>query len=176
MESAHESLTTVELASGGTPVTAGGVSTSNSEAHMNGNINNQQEHQEGDDSRRVVMSAPEGDNTALRQGTISSARFNILCTMVGGGVLSLPMAFQKTGNGLFGPFLSVVTAMITEFCFRIIIASTRRLSPVRESTTVIGKDSFETLASFVFGEKHGFLFGRWLVIAMCYFGSVVRRF
>jgi amino acid permease len=111
------------------------------------------------------------DGSTLRQGSISSARFNILCTMVGGGCLSLPMAFQKTGNGFLGPFVLVVTAAITEYCFRIIIAATRRLSPVRESTTVIGKDSFETMASAAFGSQ-GFLFAKWLVTAMCFFGAV----
>lgn len=116
-----------------------------------------------------------GDGTTLRQGTISSARFNILCTMVGGGCLSLPMAFQKTGNGLFGPLLLVITAIITEFCFRIIVASIRRLSPVRESTTVIGKDSFETMASAAFGAQ-GFLFAKWLVTAVSYRTVVECRF
>lgn len=105
------------------------------------------------------------DDGPVRQGTISSARFNILCTMVGGGCLSLPMAFQKTGNGLFGPFLLVLTAMITEFCFKIIIATTRRLSPVHEGTTVIGQDSFESMTSAAFGSK-GFLFAKGLVTAV----------
>lgn len=111
------------------------------------------------------------DGSNLRQGTISSARFNILCTMVGGGCLSLPMAFQKAGNGLFAPFFLVLTAAITEYCFRIIVAATRKLSPVQESTTLIGKDSFETMASAAFGSQ-GFLFAKWLVTAMCFFGAV----
>jgi Transmembrane amino acid transporter protein len=109
--------------------------------------------------------SPSTGDAPLRQGTISSARFNILCTMVGGGCLSLPMAFQKTGNGFFGPMLLVITAFITEFCFRLIVAAIRRLSPVRETTTVIGKDSFETMASAAFGAQ-GFLFAKWLVTAV----------
>ena len=105
--------------------------------------------------------------TPLRQGTISSARFNILCTMVGGGCLSLPLAFQSTGNGLLGPVLLILTAVITEFCFRLIVKTIRRLSPVQESTTVIGRDSFETMTSAAFGPK-GFLFAKWLVTAVSF--------
>lgn len=151
MEVNHESLATVEMT---------GDENGTAAADTNGNGN---ESGTGNDSRDVVMT--DGNGGPLRKGTISSARFNILCTMVGGGCLSLPMAFQKTGNGLFGPLLLVLTAMITEYCFRIIIAATRRLSPVRESTTAIGKDSFESMASAAFGAQ-GFLFAKWLVTAV----------
>ena len=44
-----------------------------------------------------------------RMGTIQSATFNIWSTMVGGGSLSLPLAFTKTGNILMGPMLLIVT-------------------------------------------------------------------
>jgi len=81
------------------------------------------------------------------------------------------MAFQKTGNGFLGPLLLMLTAVITEFCFRIIITATRRLSPVNANTTAIGKDSFETMASAAFGPE-GFVFAKWLVTLMCFFGIV----
>jgi len=42
-----------------------------------------------------------GEGVAGRQGSIASTRFNILSTMVGGGSLSLPLAFQKSGNALY---------------------------------------------------------------------------
>ena len=61
----------------------------------------------------------DGDN--VRVGSISSARFNILSTMVGGGCLSLPLAFQQSGNALVGPLLLVVIALITDFCFRLLL-------------------------------------------------------
>ena len=125
----------------------------------------------GDESAAIQNNSDDvaspGSDSLLRQGTISSARFNILCTMVGGGCLSLPMAFQKTGNGLFGPILLVITAFITEFCFRLIVAAIRRLSPVQEGTTVIGNDSFETMAGAAFGSK-GFIFAKWLVTAVSF--------
>ena len=112
-----------------------------------------------------------------RQGTIRSARFNILCTMVGGGCLSLPMAFQKTGNALGGPLCLLVTAGVTEYCFRIILVactrsststSTRRTST---TTTQIGHDSFEDMARTAFG-RQGYRGAKHLVTAMCFFGAV----
>jgi amino acid permease len=110
-------------------------------------------------------------NVQLRQGTILSARFNILCTMVGGGCLSLPMAFRKTGNGLVGPCLLILTAALTDACFRMIIGSVRRLSPVSTDETVAGKESYESLANATFGAR-GHFYTKWLVTAVCFFGAV----
>ena len=59
-----------------------------------------------------------------RMGTIQSATFNIWSTMVGGGSLSLPLAFTKAGNILVGPILLMVTAVLTEFCFGLLIDAT----------------------------------------------------
>jgi amino acid permease len=64
-----------------------------------------------------------------RQGTISSARFNIWSTMVGGGSLSLPLAFAKTGNLLVGPVLLISTAWLTQFCFGVLLDAARLVSP-----------------------------------------------
>jgi hypothetical protein len=63
------------------------------------------------------------DPTDIRIGTISSARFNILSTMVGGGCLSLPLAFQQSGNALMAPLVLLATALITDFCFRLLVSS-----------------------------------------------------
>jgi amino acid permease len=102
-----------------------------------------------------------------REGTTESARFNILNTMVGGGSLSLPLAFQTSGN-LFGMFLLVVTAVITEFCFRILVKSARLLSPITQHP---GQDSFESISRAAFGQRVG-VFSRGLVMSMCFFGIV----
>jgi hypothetical protein len=154
----HESLVTVDMAEGamGRESLVGASSNIPEEINENGDANNDNNTEE--QQHEVVVT--DGHAAPLRQGTISSALFNILCTMVGGGCLSLPMAFQKTGNGLFGPFLLILTALITEFCFRIIITSVRHLSPVRDNSSVIGKDSFETIARAAFGTR-GFLFAKW---------------
>jgi len=106
-----------------------------------------------------------------RLGTISSARFNILSTMVGGGALSLPMAFQKTGNGLLGPLFLIATAIITGFCFRVLLTSARTLSPVSPTSTSPGKDSFESVASAAFGPKAN-IFSMGLVVSMCFAGII----
>jgi amino acid permease len=65
-----------------------------------------------------------------RQGTISSARFNIWSTMVGGGSLSLPLAFAKTGNLFLGPLLLISTALLTQFCFGVLLDAARLVSPL----------------------------------------------
>lgn len=108
--------------------------------------------------------------TTSRTGTISSARFNLLSTMVGGGSLSLPLAFQKTGNILLAPLLLILIAALSEFCFRVLANSTRVLSPMRD-TSVPGKDSFESIAQAAFGRR-AHMFSMALVVVMCFFATV----
>ena len=167
MHSNHASLATVDMgpeegrARSGSPI-------ANIPEQVNENGVSEESPTNGLENSEGVVT---GNNDApLRLGTISSARFNLLCTMVGGGCLSLPMGFQKSGNALMAPILLLLTAIITEFCFQVLVSSARKLSPVRANTAVIGKDSFETLASAAFGIK-GFLFTKWLVTAMCFFGA-----
>jgi len=126
---------------------------------------------EGETMTEDVDPPVDVDTQSGRQGTTASARFNILSTMVGGGSLSLPMAFQKAGNALFGPLLLFLTAVITEFCFRTLVNSARFLSPVSNYETRPGKDSFESIASAAFGNK-AYLLSKILVTAMCFFGTV----
>jgi len=85
------------------------------------------------DADGVDVSDEGGRREKTRHGTTASARFNILSTMVGGGSLSLPLAFQKSGNALLGPVLLVATAVITEFCFR--VHGTLRMLSFRRSGT-----------------------------------------
>ena len=106
------------------------------------------------------------DTVAERIGTTSSARFNILSTMVGGGSLSLPLAFKKSGNCLMGPVLLLVTAVVTEFCFRLLIRSARTLHPVTGRTKNPGIDSFESISAAAFGPK-ALIFSKVLVVLMC---------
>jgi amino acid permease len=72
----------------------------------------------------VVDESPPPSPRRERMGTIQSATFNIWSTMVGGGSLSLPLAFTKAGNGLFGPILLISTAILSEFCFGLLIDTT----------------------------------------------------
>jgi amino acid permease len=120
----------------------------------------------------LVSEASDDSNGAEeRMGTVSSARFNMLSTMVGGGSLSLPLAFQRSGNALLGPFLLLLTAAITEFCFRVLVSSARMLSPVPPDHKIPGTQSFESVSAAAFGPK-SYLFSQALVMAMCFFGSV----
>jgi len=107
----------------------------------------------------------------MRNGNLWSARFNILCTMVGGGCLSLPFAFQKSGSIGCGIFMLLTTAVITEYIFRIIIKSIRKLSPVNDNETRMGTDTFETMTGAAFGTP-GLVFGKFLVFCMCMFAAV----
>ena len=111
------------------------------------------------------------DTVTERIGTTSSARFNILSTMVGGGSLSLPLAFHKSGNALLAPALLILTACVTEFCFRLLVRAARTLHPVTGSTHTPGTDSFESLAAVAFGPK-ALIFSKILVVLMCFFGTV----
>jgi len=109
------------------------------------------------------------DDDDVRIGSISSARFNILSTMVGGGCLSLPMAFQLSGNALIGPVMLLVTGVITEFCFRTLVVSAVRLNEPHRTRP--GKDTFESITSAAFGPK-AYVFSMGLVVLMCFFGTV----
>jgi amino acid permease len=91
--------------------------------------------------------------------------------MVGGGSLSLPMAFQKSGTLMLGPLIMIAVAMITEFCFRIHVYSARIRKPVGAHDTAKGTDSFESIAAAAFGPKM-YVFGAFLVTSMCFFGTV----
>jgi amino acid permease len=115
------------------------------------------------------------DTDDIRTGTISSARFNILSTMVGGGCLSLPLAFQKSGL-LVGPMILVITAGITEFIFRTHVESSRiygrsNNNNNNSNNTTKGVDTFEGIAGIAFG-KCMVQFCKLLVTLMCFFGTV----
>lgn len=113
-------------------------------------------------------------NESERIGTTASARFNILSTMVGGGSLSLPLAFKKSGNALIGPIMLLGTAIVTEFCFRLLVRSARTLHPVSGDGTThapVGYDSFESLAAAAFGPR-ALVLSKILVVLMCFFGTV----
>lgn len=114
-----------------------------------------------------------GMDGRLRQGTISSARLNIWSTMVGGGSLSLPLAFGKTGNALLGPLLLILTAAITEFCVRVLLDAARTMSVNNggRDPRVRGTDSLESISAAAFGVT-AFRLSTALVYCMCFFGIV----
>lgn len=105
----------------------------------------------------------------LRIGSISSARFNILSTMVGGGCLSLPLAFSQSGNAGVGPLMLIGTGLVTNFCFDKLVQTSRRIHPPHP--TVSGVDTFESITSEAFGPVANVL-SMGLVVLMCFFGTV----
>ena len=151
-------------------------------------VNNNYDDDNGDEDQVLLTdgdgifnttTSNDSNNTTdqcIRVGTVSSARFNILSTMVGGGCLSLPLAFQKSGNGFIGPLLLLVTAAVTEFVFRIHIQSARLLHTTTGNNNQNrqqgrGNDSFENVAATAFGTTMR-TFCTALVLFMCFFGTV----
>lgn len=65
------------------------------------------------DDAGAIINNDDGNNNK-RQGTISSARYNLLSSMVGGGCLSLPLAFHQTGNLFIAPLLLVITSLLAQ--------------------------------------------------------------
>jgi amino acid permease len=139
-------------------------------------------------------------NDSRRRGTIFSARFNIWSTMVGGGSLSLPLAFAKTGNALVGPLILLLTAVLTEFCWNVLLDAADMSTPsttARSETTIPrssdngdesnqpssqhqerrpcrlprGSNSLESISAAAFGST-AYSLSTLLVYFMCFFGIV----
>ena len=64
-------------------------------------------------------------SSPLRKTTLFFGTFNLVATIVGGGVLSLPLAFAKAGIGL-ATVLMVFAAVITDFSLYILCCCARR--------------------------------------------------
>ena len=110
----------------------------------------------------------------LRKGTISSARFNILSTMVGGGSLSIPLAFHQGGNVFLAPLLLLLVAGLVEYSIYFLVQAGQmsvtnpRRSLQNEDSRVKGNVSYESTALAAFGmrAKYGAMA---LVSTICFF-------
>ena len=60
-----------------------------------------------------------------KQGTVKSSIFNLVSTIVGGGVLSLPYAFRQTGFALGAVILGLV-AIMSAYSAHLLVACGRR--------------------------------------------------
>ena len=120
-------------------------------------------------SNNITYDNSNGGDSNVRIGSISSARFNILSTMVGGGCLSLPLAFSQSGNAGVGPLMLLVTGAVTNFCFQRLVKVSRQLHPL--DATKPGTDTFESITSEAFGPIAN-LMSMGLVVLMCFFGTV----
>ena len=144
---------------------------------------------DGDSVEYINAAAPSasqnehGDAEDMRQGTVLSASINILSTMVGGGSLSLPLAFTQAGIGAVAPITLVVIAISSEFCMHCLVEGgnavvARRTRRAAATTTVTETDesrkgtlSYELIASEAFGPK-GYTAAMLLVSVVCYFATV----
>jgi len=77
-----------------------------------------------------------------RTGTISSAVFNLTTTMVGGGVLSLPYAFSKSGV-ITGFLLLLLFGIVADFTVYSLVSCSRRS----------GQPAFEGVAKAALGQS-----------------------
>jgi len=125
----------------------------------------------GDDFSTASLNDPNlpSDHASpYRQGTIWSARINLLTSMVGGGSLSLPLAFSQAGNAFMAPVLVVFAAITAEFTLSALMNANTRASHVTGS---FGGSSFESVATAAFGERARY-FSMCLVILVCYIGTI----
>jgi len=99
-----------------------------------------------DDTSNANGNRTNTENKALplREGTLSSARFNILSTMVGGGCLSLPLAFHQAGNGFLGPLLLVFIAVLVRYSIYFLIESSQLSISSTSSNTSTSSSSTST--------------------------------
>jgi amino acid permease len=96
------------------------------------------------------------DEGNMRKGTIASARFNILSTMVGGGSLSLPLAFHQAGNSLLAPLLLVCIAFLVQKSIHYLVQAAILSHPEddsKENQKSKGNKSFDSVASAAFGDR-----------------------
>jgi len=114
-----------------------------------------------------------------RQGTISSARFNLLSSMVGGGSLSLPLAFHQTGNLFMAPVILIITSILAQQSILFLIkAGVYATTSNREQRANInsisnnkGTATYENTARAAYGSSAR-VFAMGLVCACCFFGTV----
>lgn len=114
-------------------------------------------------SSKETVNDNENDNETTdpsrseRQGTITSARFNILSTMVGGGSLSLPLAFHQTGNAVLAPILICIFAYLVQHSISCLIQSGIYSNYIQHGTSLSyhtkGNLSYESITKVAYGNK-----------------------
>jgi amino acid permease len=110
-----------------------------------------------------------------RKSPLIVATFNLSATIIGGGVLSLPYAFSKTGL-LLGTILMVVAAIITERSLYLLCLCARLTGAT--SFGEVGEAAFgpwmEYLISFVLGIFLLFVIIAYMVLAQDIWTSVIQ--
>jgi len=96
----------------------------------------------------------DGEDAMSRKGTLSSARLNILSTMVGGGSLSVPLAFHQAGNAFLGPLLLILIAFLVKQSIHLLVNAAILSHPQDDKPDkrkLKGNKSFESVTSHAFG-------------------------
>lgn len=92
--------------------------------------------------------------SSQRKTSLNVATFNLVATIVGGGVLSLPLAFAKAGIGL-ATIMMIVSAFATEFGLYILCSCARRTGSasymeIARHAFGVGAEIFLTIILFLF--------------------------
>jgi len=129
----------------------------------------QSEEQQTNSTEELTSRSDVSENQ--REGTITSARFNILTSMVGGGSLSLPLAFYQAGNGFLAPFLLICIAALVEYSVYFLVRAGNHAQRTNgASSNSKGSLAYESVASSALGKKAGHL-SMALVCTIC-FGAI----
>ena len=93
-------------------------------------------------TRSLECIAPSAFDTNERQQSAKVGIFNLISTMIGGGVLSLPFAVSRSGL-ILGFILLTVSAIASVFSFDILVSASRRT----------GAMTYQQIGYFAFGAK-----------------------
>jgi len=93
----------------------------------------------GPERQRLELLRP-GANSPSRQLRLPNAIFNLVCTMCGGGMLSLPFAFRSCGL-ILGVVILVVGGLASAFSIELLVACSR----------ADGSDNYEQVMSNALG-------------------------
>eukprot|EP01084_Bolivina_argentea_P200163 342317_1 len=108
--------------------------------------------------------APSAFDHIERQQSAKVGIFNLISTMIGGGVLSLPYAISRSGL-IFGFLMLTLSAMTSVFSFDILVSSARRT----------GSMTYQQIAFFAFGAniQHVITFLLWCLTYMAGVGYCI---
>ena len=112
----------------------------------------------------LLSNDEEATDMSNRTGTSLSAALNLLSSMIGGEILTLPLAFSQAGNGLVGPITLVFMAALMGCSVRCLMCCNDLLS---RRTSKQGNVSIAHVASVAFGHKAKY-FTIALIVSVCF--------
>lgn len=138
-------------------------------------IDDDDDDNKSDDEEQGRDDAQSYDTQHSTIESIRSACFNLLLSTVGGGALSLPFAFVKTGI-LAGPLLLVFVAVIMQFGSKLLIQTVTQVMPqlTEQNKTSLSKkvSSLESVAGAAFGPDKGRRSTTAVVLLFCFSTSI----